>query len=87
MKGYINISLFDTNYILNPDAKKAMQDLNQDYDNFLDKYLLINSVYRDMNGGVKSNDYSAFGIAANTPGMSLAEAQILANADEIIKKL
>lgn len=71
------MSLFDTDYILNPYAKKAIEDLKQDYNNFLDKNLPINSVYRDMNGGVRSNDYSSFGVAANTPGISLAEAQIL----------
>lgn len=60
---------FNTNHILNPDAKKAMEDLKQDYDNFMDRNLSLNSIYRNPDGSVKSHDYRAFGIVANTPGL------------------
>jgi hypothetical protein len=60
---------FNTDYILNPYAKKAMEDLKQDYNNFMDKNLLLNSVYRNLDGSIKSHNYSNFGIVSNTPGL------------------
>lgn len=60
---------FNTDYILNPYAKKAMEELKQDYNNFMDKNLPMNSIYRNSDGSIKSHDYRAFGIVANTPGL------------------
>ena len=60
---------FNTDYILNPYAKQAMEDLKQDYDNFMDKNLPVNSIYCNLDGTVKSHDYRTFGIVANTPGL------------------
>lgn len=42
----------------------------------MDSYLPMNSIYRNSDGSVKQHDYSAFGIAANTPGIDLAEANM-----------
>ena len=60
---------FNTDYILNPCAKQAMEDLKQDYNDFMDKNLPVNSVYRNLDGSVKSHNYSSFGIVSNTPGL------------------
>ena len=65
---------FNTDYILNPYAKQAMEDLKQDYNDFMDKNLPINSVYRNFDGSIKKQNYSAFGITANTPEITLGEA-------------
>lgn len=60
---------FNTDYILNPHAKKAMEDLENDYNNFMDKNLPLNSVYRNSDGSIKDHNYSTFGIVSNTPGL------------------
>lgn len=50
--------------------------VKEDIQKMVDSHLPMNSIYRNADGSVKQHDYSAFGIAANTPGIDLAEAQM-----------
>ncbi len=50
--------------------------VKEDIQRMVDSHLPMNSIYRNSDGSVKQHDYSAFGIAANTPGIDLAEAQM-----------
>ena len=60
---------FNTDYILNSYAKKAVEDVNTDINNFMERNLPMNSIYRNSDGSVKSHNYSSFGIVSNTPGL------------------
>ena len=55
--------------------------VKEDIQRMVDSYLPMNSIYRNSDGSVKQHDYSAFGIAANTPYIDLAEAQMFDNLD------
>ena len=61
---------FNSNYILNPYAKKVVEDLQQDYNDFMDKNLSVNSIYRNSDGSIKNHNYNSFGIVSNTPGLN-----------------
>ena len=58
-------------------ALEFEREMKQEYNQILQNNgrMPVNEV--NYSSSVNTPDYSAFGIAANTPGMSLADAQIL----------
>lgn len=65
-------------YISNLERQKITE---VEIQRMVDSHLPLNSIYRNSDGSVKQHDYSAFGIAANTPGIDLAEAQMFNDLD------